>query len=168
MLLKNIIYSLTCLSFSVVIGAAIYEHIAVVPQWSAGPPLSLSMFQGKYGLNPTPFWKSIHPVTMILLLISIVLFWSTERRTCMLITSAGYVVVLIITFAYFVPQLVTITGSAYSEHIDEVLTRKAALWEKLSLVRLSFLIMLAITLFMGLTIASSNIRVPKNLPEYTN
>jgi hypothetical protein len=162
MLLKNIIYSLTCLSFSVVIGAAIYEHIAVVPQWTAGPPLSLSMFQGKYGLNPTPFWKSIHPVTMILLLISIMLFWNTERRACMLITTTGYVIVLIITFAYFVPQLVVITGAPYSEQIDEVLTRKAGLWEKLSLARLALLVMLAITLFIGLTIASSQSPLPKH------
>ncbi len=151
MFLKNIIYSFTCLSFSIMIGAAVYEHVAVVPQWTAGPPLSLSMFQGKYGLNPTPFWKSIHPVTMVLLIASIALCWHTDRRSHLLTTAIGYIIVLIITFAYFVPQLIAITGTAYADKVDEVLAVKARLWEKLSLVRLAFLVILAITLFMGLT-----------------
>lgn len=148
---KNIIYAFACLSFAVVVGAAIYEHIAVVPGWSAAPPASLSMFQGKYGLNPTPFWIAIHPVTLLLLAAAIILFWKTGSRAYLLFTSVGYVVVLIITFAYFVPELIVITGTPYSESIDDALIKRAKQWEALSLVRLSFLIILAITAFLGLT-----------------
>lgn len=149
--LKNIIYAFTCLSFAVVIGAAVYEHVAVVPRWSAAPPASLSMFQGKYGLNPTPFWKCIHPVTLLLLAVAIILFWKTGRRQYLLITSIGYVTVLIITFTYFVPELIAITGGAYSDKTDISLTARARLWETLSLVRLSVLIVLSIISLLGLT-----------------
>ncbi|MBN8787351.1 MAG: hypothetical protein J0I84_09685 [Terrimonas sp.] len=149
--IKNIIYAFACLSFAVVTGAAIYEHIAVVPRWSAAPPVSLSMFQGKYGLNPTPFWIAIHPVTLLLLFASVILFWKTGSRSYLLITSAGYVLVLIITFAFFVPELIAITGTPYSEHMNDSLTKRAKQWEILSLVRLSFLIILAIIVFLGLT-----------------
>jgi len=148
---KNIIYAFACLSFAVVIGAAIYEHVAVVPRWSAAPPASLSMFQGKYGLNPTPFWIAIHPVTLLLLLVSIVLFWKTGSRPYLLITFAGYVIVLVVTFAFFVPQLIAITTTAFSENIDPLLIKRAKLWEILSLLRLLFLIVLAIAGFLGLT-----------------
>jgi len=148
---KNIIYAFACLSFAVVVGAAIYEHIAVVPRWSAAPPASLSMFQGKYGLNPTPFWVAIHPVTLVLLLVSIILFWKTGGRPYLLTTSIGYVVVLIITFAFFVPELIAITGAGFSATEDPSLTKRAQLWEALSLVRLAFLIILAIVGFLGLT-----------------
>lgn len=148
---KNIIYAFACLSFAVVVGAAIYEHIAVVPGWSAAPPASLSMFQGKYGLNPTPFWIAIHPVTLLLLAASMVLFWKTGSRPYLLTTSTGYIMVLIITFAYFVPELIVITGTPFSENIDSSLTNRAKRWETLSLVRLSFLILLAVTAFSGLT-----------------
>ncbi|MBX2920908.1 MAG: hypothetical protein KF746_01850 [Chitinophagaceae bacterium] len=148
---KNILYVFACLSFAVVVGAAIYEHIAVVPRWSAAPPASLSMFQGKYGLNPTPFWIAIHPVTLLLLAAAIILFRKTGSKVYLLITSVGYVIVLIITFAYFVPELIAITGTPYSEHIDDSLTKRAKQWEILSLVRLSFLIILAIAAFLGLT-----------------
>lgn len=149
--LKNIVYILACLSFAVVIGAAIYEHVAVVPRWSAAPPASLSMFQGKYGLNPTPFWKAIHPITLLLLTGSLFLLWKTDSRGYLIFTIAGYVLVLIITFVFFVPELIAITGTTFSESIDDTLIKRAQLWEKLSLVRLLFLIVVAIVAFLGLT-----------------
>ena len=148
--LRNIIYAFACLSFAVVIGAAVYEHVAVVPRWTAAPPASLTMFQGKYGLNPTPFWKSIHPVTLLLLIASIILMRKTGSKPYLLITFTGYVLVLIITFSFFVPELIAITG-ATMENTDPTLAKRAGLWETLSLVRLSFLIILAITCFLGLT-----------------
>jgi hypothetical protein len=149
--LKAILYAFACLSFSVVIGAAVYEHLAVVPQWSAGPPFSLSMFQGKYGLNAAAFWIPIHPVTLLLLMGALVCAWKTDGRKHVLITLAGYVTILGITAVYFVPELLAITGTAFSETIDPSLTQRAQLWELMSLVRLSVLVVLAIVLFVGLT-----------------
>ena len=148
---KNIVYAFACLSFAVVIGAAVYEHVAVVPVWSAAPPASLALFQGKYGLNPTPFWVAIHPITLALLSAAIILFWKTNSKPYLIITSIGYVIVLIITFAFFVPELIAITGTVFSESIDTSLVKRAKLWEILSLVRLLFLIVLAIVAFLGLT-----------------
>lgn len=139
----GIIFAIARLGFSsVVIGAAIYEHIAVVPQWSRAVPASLAMFQGEYGLRPAPFWMMIHPVTLVFM--GFLLFWKSTYRKSLLITIAGYVLVLIITFSYFVPELLAITGTAYSENVDPVLTERAKLWETLSLVRLAFLIILAV------------------------
>ncbi|RFS17553.1 DUF1772 domain-containing protein [Emticicia sp. C21] len=148
---KNIIYAFACLSFAIVIGGAIYEHMGVVPRWSAAPPASLSMFQGKYGLNPAPFWMTIHPVTLLLLTTAIILFRKTDCKAYLLTTTIGYVIVLIITFMFFVPELMAITGTPYSENIDSSLTKRAKQWEVLSLVRLAFLIVLAIVAFLGLT-----------------
>lgn len=163
--LKNIIYAIACLSFAVVIGAAVYEHIAVVPGWSAAPPASLSMFQGKYGLNPTPFWIAIHPVTITLLSLAIILFWKTGSRYYLLITFTGYVIVLLITFAFFVPELIAITNTAFSENTDDSLVKRAKQWELWSLVRLAFLIVLAIVAFLGLTksgMTTSGLRLTDN------
>jgi hypothetical protein len=149
--LKAILYAFACLSFSVVIGGAVYEHLAVVPQWSAAPPVSLSMFQGKYGLNAAAFWIPIHPVTLLLLMGVLVSAWKTDSRKNALITLTGYMIVVGITAAYFVPELLAITGTAFSETVDPSLTQRAKLWELMSLVRLSVLVGLAIVLFLGLT-----------------
>lgn len=153
--LKNIVYSFACLAFSVVIGAAIYEHLCVVPRWAAAPPYSLSMFQGEYGLNPEAFWIPIHPVTLLLLIITLMLSWKTPRRKNLLVAVSGYIVILIITGIYFVPQLLEITGTPYSAEVDVELTGRAKMWEALSIVRLFVLVALAIALFLGLTKTSA-------------
>lgn len=149
--MKNILYAFTCLSFAAIIGAAIYEHLGVVPQWAAAPPASLAMYQGEYPLKAENFWMPIHPVTMALLIVSLIVFWRTLRRINLLVTLAGYVIILIITFIYFVPELISITGTPYSDVADPELTSRAKTWEILSIIRLFVLIGLAINLFMGLT-----------------
>ena len=148
---KNLIYSLTCLSFSVIIGAAIYEHLAVVPQWAAGPPASLSMFQGDYGLYAQAFWMPIHPITLVLMILTLLLSWKSPRRVNVAIPLIGYAAILAITFVYFVPELIPITTTTYADTVDADLTARAGRWEMLSLVRLGFLIILSLILFSGLT-----------------
>ncbi len=147
---RNLLLSLACLSFIIVIGGAVYEHIAVVPRWSVAPPSSLAMFQGPYGLNPAPFWQIIHPITLAFFIAALVANWKTQRRRLILIAFGGYFLVLVITALYFVPELISITTISFSETVDAELTKRAGQWETLSLVRLTFLIGLAITLLMSL------------------
>lgn len=148
---KDILYALACLCFAVIIGGAVYEHLAMVPRWSAGPPASLSMFQGEYGLNPGAFWTFIHPVTLLVIVATLILFWKSTRRKNILMPTVGYLVILAITAIYFVPELMEITGTAFSATIDPSLTDRANLWELLSIIRLFVLIVLAMVLFLGLT-----------------
>jgi hypothetical protein len=148
---KNLLYSLTCLGFSIIIGAAVYEHIAVVPQWSAAPPQSLAMFQGPYGLNPGPFWQSIHPVTLLLFLITLVVHWRSDRKQPLTVVLLSYMAILVVTAIYFVPELIQITTTPFASTVDAGLAKRAALWETLSLVRLGVLVILSLVLFNGLT-----------------
>lgn len=148
---KNLIYPLACLSFSIVIGGAVYEHLAVIPQWSAGPPASLSMFQGEYGLNAAAFWSKIHLATLPLFITSLILFWKTSSRKNILIPFIGYLIVLVVTGIYFVPELIEISNTPYDKIINPELQSRAKLWENLSLIRLLFIIALALFLYLGLT-----------------
>ena len=149
--MNNLLYSLACLSFCIVIGGAVYEHISVVPQWAAAPPVSLAMFQGKYALDPAPFWQFIHPITLILLIISLVLNWKTDRRKNILYVLIPYVMILGITAIYFVPELLAITTTMFAEIADSELTQRAKKWEMLSIIRLVVLMAMAIFLILGLT-----------------
>jgi hypothetical protein len=148
---KDILYSITCLTFIIVIGGAVYEHLNMVPTWSAAPPASLSMFQGKYGLDPELFWMLIHPVNLVLFILTLIVHWKSDRRKSILIVFTSYALILVITFIYFVPELLSITKTAFSEDVDLDLTRRAGLWEKLSIARLIALIALSIILLLGLT-----------------
>ena len=139
------------ISFIVVIGGAAYEHLAVVPVWSAAVPASLTMFQGEYGLAAQNFWIPIHPITLALLIAALLLNWRTPGRNYLLAAIGGYLAVLTITMVYFVPELMALTQSAYSATVNEELTRRASMWEALSLARLGFLIFLAVMLLFGLS-----------------
>ncbi|MEK6481810.1 hypothetical protein WJR50_29980 [Catalinimonas sp. 4WD22] len=152
---KDILYSVTCLAFTIVIGAAVYEHLAVVPQWSAAPPKSLSMFQGEYGLKAVKFWGPIHPVAIVLFIASMIVSWRTPRKIYILISMIGYLLVIIITFSHFVPELLAITMTPFSGEVNVDLTQRSQQWEILSLVRLLFLMILSIILFLGLTKGAS-------------
>jgi hypothetical protein len=150
--LRTFLLILGGISFITVIGGAVYEHLAVVPVWASAVPASLAMFQGEYGLRAQNFWIPIHPVTLVLLAASLVLHWRTPRRNFILTTLAGYLLILVITFFYFVPELMALTQSAYSTAVDAELTRRAGMWETLSLVRLAFLVVLAVALLRGLSL----------------
>ena len=139
------------ISFVIVVGGAVYEHLAVVPAWTSAVPASLTMMQGEYAITPFRFWMPIHPITMTLMLTAMVLNWRTERRTCIIAAMTGYASVLLITFLYFVPELLVLTSTAYSVDVDPGLTRRAGTWEILSLIRLGCILAIAVTLLFGLS-----------------
>ena len=148
---RTLILILGALSFIIVIGGAFYEHAALVPIWASAVPASLAMFQGEYALAAQRFWIPIHPVTLILLITALVLNWNTARRKFIIVTITGYAAVLAITTVWFVPELLAITRSTYNNAIDPLLTQRGATWELYSLIRLVFLIVLAISLLFGLS-----------------
>ena len=147
---RNVLYAFSCLFFSAIIGAAFYEHMAVWPAAFSEPPRSLTMFQGLYKLNAAIFWTSIHPVTLLLMVITLIFTWKTARRKNLLITMTGYVIVLLATFSYFVPELLDLISSPYQDTVDPSLQSRGSLWITLSLLRAGVLIVLAIVLLLGL------------------
>ena len=159
--LKDLIHALAALAFSIVVGGAVYEHASVIPRWSAAPPASLAMYQGPYGINPAVFWEMIHPITILLILVTLALSWKGPRRAYVLTNLIGYVVVMIVTFTYFVPELMEITGTPYADSIDPELVARAGTWELLSLIRLVVIMALAVALSLGLTKPIRSVPVPR-------
>ena len=148
---KNFIYILLCLSFSMILGASVYEHLAVWPNAFAAPPKSLTMFQGDFKLSPELFWKSIHPITLFLFIINLILNWKSERKKYILVAMIGYILIAIVAFAYFSPEIILLTKTKYQDTVNQEIVSRFSLWETLSFFELAFAIILAITLFVGLT-----------------
>ncbi len=148
---KNIFYVLTCISYCLIIGAGIYEHFAVWGIAFSEPPKSLMMFQGDYGMQPEPFWKLVHPVTLVLFLVTLGLNWKTERKKYILVALATYIIALIVTFIYYIPELKSIIGTTYSATVDAGLRERGSLWITLSKIRLAFILASAFVLILGLT-----------------
>lgn len=160
-------YALLCMAFSVIIGAAVFEHLAVWPQMYAAPPQSLTMIQGEYGLNGGRFWMIIHPVVLSLFIIVTILTWKTERRRNVWIPFAGYLLIMVVTTIYFVPELMAIGATPFNETIDAGLQQRGRLWINLSLLRLTVLVILGVYLYIGLTRASEKVaNVSNPRPAY--
>src|SRR5688500_4722904 len=121
--LRTLSLILACISFVIVIGGGTYEHAGMVPVWASAVPRSLTMFQGEYAIAAARFWIPVHPVTLLLFVAALLSNWRTERRKFILVTIAGYVSVLVLTFVRFVPELMSITQSAYSKRIAAELWR---------------------------------------------
>lgn len=157
---KDIFLILASISFIMVLGAAAYEHLGVIPKWSAAPPSSLAMFQGEYGLKAENFWIPIHPVAFLLMTAALIVNWNTPRRSNILTVIIGYAIILASTFIYFVPELIDITQTPYQENVDQVLLNRASMWETLSIVRLVFIAVLAYILLSALTKPTTIVVVP--------
>ncbi|MEO7983916.1 MAG: hypothetical protein ABI688_07535 [Bacteroidota bacterium] len=149
--IKTILLIVAATFFIIVIGGGMYEHIAIVPKWKQAPPESLAMFQGKYGINPGNFWEKIHPVALALLIAALVANWKTPRKRYILITITGYAVALVVTFLYFVPELLSIIHTPYLAVADNGLIKRAGRWEMFSLIRLGYCFALAVVLLYSLT-----------------
>src|SRR4030095_7971479 len=141
---KRLLLILASICFVIIIGAAIYEHVVLVPKWSAAPPSSLEIFQGKYKIEPQYFWIPIHPITLLLMISALIANWRNARRKDILVALIGYVLMLVATFSYFVPTLISIMKTPYQDTVDPVLINTSSTWETLSLIRLAILIILSI------------------------
>lgn len=153
--MKDLLLILASIFFIVVFGAAVYEHLSVVPVWSAGPPASLYIFQGEHALQAENFWMMIHPVTLLLMIGALIVNWNTARRKNILIVLVSYIVILAITAVYFVPKLMGYMEMPYNETVDEALTSEAKMWEMLSIIRMIILGILAYILLKTLTISNA-------------
>jgi hypothetical protein len=114
------------------------------------------MFQGEYGLNAAPFWQPVHPVTLILFIVTLVLNRKTDRLKLIALPFITYFLILIITAVYFVPELIDIIQTPYQSVTDPVLQSRAEKWEILSLIRLFVLILSSTLLLTALTKPANN------------
>ena len=149
--LKNLLYILTCLSFCTIIGAGIYETITLWPMVYSAPPKSLAIFQGEYAYQSTNFWINIHPVTLLFFIATIIFHWKTDRKKFLLIPLVIYVAILATTFAYFVPELIDITGATYSDTVDPDLVQRGRTWNIANIIRAFILVGTGMYLLFGLT-----------------
>jgi len=118
------------------LGGIAYSHLVYFPVYLSDLPASAVLVNGPYGLNEGIFWAMIHPLLIISLVAALVLNWtSASRRKLIAVSFAVYVVVLLISLFYFVPELVLFRHSPESTvPATEWLTRGRR-WQRLSWLR---------------------------------
>src|ERR1044071_4714104 len=97
---------LSVVLWGTLLGGIAYSHLVYFPVYLSALPDSAVVVNGPYGLHEGIFWGLIHPLLILSLIFSLAMNWKLrERRRLILISFAVYILVLIVSSIYFIPEL---------------------------------------------------------------
>lgn len=123
-------------------GAGIFETRVLVPLWSSNPPASVAAYLAQ-PLRPDSgprLWIFLSPATALIAVVNLILALMSAgpRRAWWIAGAASGVAVLVATFAYFVPVLLSL--SRMSELPEAAARAKVRTWVALNYVRAAVLV----------------------------
>jgi hypothetical protein len=143
---------LTIILWGTLLGGIAYSHLVYFPVYLSALPDSSVVVNGTYGLNEAIFWVIIHPLLILSLILALVLNWKSKpRRKLVLISFAIYVVVLIVTQIYFLPELGAFRASPKSTLSPAEWLVRGQRWQRLSWIRGVIMYAAILPLLLALT-----------------
>ncbi len=134
------------------LGGVAYSHLVYFPAYLSDLPASAVVVNGPYGLNDGIFWAIIHPLLIISLVAALVLnLNSSSRRKLIAVSFVMYVVVLLISLFYFVPELVLFKHSPESTVPATEWLARGRRWQRLSWLRGLTMYLAIVPLLFALT-----------------
>lgn len=150
--LANAALMLAIILWGTLLGGVVYSHLVYFPVYLSDLPNSAVVVNGPYGLNEVRFWAMIHPLLIIALVAALVLNWtSAARRKLIALSFAVYVVVLLVSFFYFVPELVLFRNSPQSTVTAAEWLVRGRRWQRLSWLRGAVMYLTYVPLLFSLT-----------------
>jgi hypothetical protein len=132
----NIVLMLSIVLWGTLLGGITYSHLVYFPRYLSALPASAVVVTGPYGLHEGIFWMTIHPLLILSLILSLVLNWrSPSRRKLISISFAVYILVLVVTQIYFLPELFAFERSVGSSVTPEEWFARGQRWQRLSWIR---------------------------------
>lgn len=132
----NLSLALAITSWGTMLGGIVYAHLVYFRAYLSDLPASAVVVNGPYGLHEAIFWAIIHPLNLLFLALSLWRNWGDVGRRRLVATAIGiYIVVLVVSSLYFIPQLGEFQRSPQSGISAAEWRARSALWMKLSIVR---------------------------------
>jgi hypothetical protein len=126
-------------------GAQIFETAVIVPNWTAAPPESLYLLQGKYGLDFKNFWIIFHSLHELTFITALILCWKIKTvRRWLILLLVLHIGVRIWTLTYFAPNIIAFQEMPASPTVNQSLLDRANEWALLNYIRVG--VYLAISL----------------------
>lgn len=143
------------LLWGILCGAMVYEHLAIVPQWTANPPESLHMWKGPYRVAAQHFWPAVHPIALLLIAGALGFNWNNPARNLIAAALAVYLLAILLPTAFwYVPELLKLTNPDTALPPAQWRSR-AKRWERLSLVRGVVVLAVIVPLVHAVAVRSS-------------
>lgn len=122
--------------YGVLLGGVAYSHIVYFPVYLGHLPESAVLTNGEFALHEENFWLLIHPMLLMSLSFALWINWRDKyRRNRIALTSAAYVLVLVISSLYFIPQLREFRDSQRSSISVEDWHARGERWQHMSWLR---------------------------------
>jgi hypothetical protein len=143
---------LTIILWGTLLGGIAYSHLVYFPVYLSALPDSSVVVNGTYGLNEGIFWMMIHPLLILSLILTLVLNWKSKpRRKLILISLAIYIVVLVVTQIYFLPELGAFRHSRESSLSSAEWLVRGQRWQRWSWIRGTVMYIGILPLLVALT-----------------
>jgi len=125
------------LALGLLTSSGIFEARVIVPLWANDPPASLTAFhaQPRKPDSGRRLWIILTPMTTLISLFNLVLAFRSHdpMRSWWIASSGTIVLVTVITYAYFVPELLRFERTAAQPPAD--IAPRVRRWTALNLVR---------------------------------
>lgn len=140
---------LSVVLYGVLLGGVVYAHLVFFPVYLGHLPESAAVVNGEYPIRESIFWLTIHPLLILSLTVSLIANWKGTRRKLIAMTLSWYIVVLVISALYFIPQLGEFEKSQKSQPSAEWVER-GHMWQRLSWLRGASLFVFSMPLLFAL------------------
>jgi hypothetical protein len=149
--LRTISLMVSTFLYGVFLGGIVYAHLVFFPPYLSGLPNSALLVNGPYALHDEYFWMLIHPLAVLSLIVSLALNWKIKtRRNLIMIPLALYIVALIVTSLYFVPELRDFKSSPTMSGSPAHWLARGQRWQHLSWTRGTIMGLAMIPLLLAL------------------
>lgn len=150
--LKTFALMLAIVFWGTLLGGIAYSHLVYFPVYLSDLPDSAALVNGPYALNEGRFWMAVHPLLILSLIAALILNWSVKpRRKLIAISFIAYIVVLVASALYFIPELFAFARSPQSGLAPAEWSIRAHRWEALSWLRGTICYAFFVPLLLALT-----------------
>lgn len=127
---------LAVIFWGTLLGGIAYSHLVYFPVYLSALPASAILVNGRYGLHESIFWMTVHPLLILSLIVALVVNWKYKlRRKFILISSVVYLLMLVVTQIYFLPELAAFAQSAQSNVSEAEWAARGQRWQTMSWIR---------------------------------
>lgn len=138
---------ITTLAYFLMNGAQLFETAVIVPKWTAAPPESFHLFQGKYGLDFKMFWIIMHSIHEITFILAIVFCWKIAPvRNGLLLLFVIHFTIRVWTLLYFAPNIIAFQKVTETTGVDAELLSRTSLWRTMNYIRVGLFIAVSLGL----------------------
>jgi len=116
---------------------SIYNTIVDAESWGSNIPTSIQTARDYFQhVDPRRFFTVAGPVNLILIVLTLILFWNDSVKIRVYFTTSLvlYAAIVILTLVYFVPRDLMLFTSSIPDHIQEI-RAAAAQWSHMNWLR---------------------------------